>query len=202
MNREEAELARLLQLARQADLPDAARLARVRARFLPPSAASVSQPSAAAGAKLGVLGAKIFAGMAAVGLAVWAYQPHGPVAPPARITPPPPAVMPAAPTPAALPAAAASTEPAIEPAEPAPAPPPEPRRVRKRAKQQPAAVPAPTLSEQAAMLQMATLAMRAGQLERASETLAEFARRYPDSQLTPDRVKLEQRLQQLRSPQQ
>jgi hypothetical protein len=201
MNREEAELARLLRLAREADLPDAERLARVRARVLSPSAAggSPAQELPVSGAKLGALGAKIVAGLAAVGLAVWAYEPPAQPAVPAPVheTLPPPAV-------AELPLAGAGVEPvSVEVSEPAPAPAqakPERRPLRRRAKQVQEPAPAPaTLAEQAAMLQMAAVALRAGQLDRAGESLAEFARRHPDSQLTPDRIKLEQRLQQLRA---
>jgi hypothetical protein len=215
VSREDTELARLLRLARQADLPDPARLARVRARVLPPPTPPVdggSPPSAtgpasgaAPAAGTSFLGAKIAVGLATASLVIWSYVDL------TRSTPAP------APAPAHLQPPAATLEPSIPPvtggtagampseAAPAETPSRVPNESSKRAqprapsrrKAEPLPVAKSTLAEEAALLQLTAVALRAGQLERARTTLEDFARRYPDSQLSADRLKLERRLEQM-----
>ncbi|HKP56351.1 MAG TPA: tetratricopeptide repeat protein [Polyangiales bacterium] len=199
MSREEAELDRLVRLARQADLPDAARLARVRARFLPPTAAPAPTPTGAGATGKGILGAKIVVGLAAVGLGVWSYvdlmrpTPEVPIVVPApQSTEPPPPSAPPPPEPQPTSAGAQ--------AEPAPLEAPVETTIKPRAKKPRAepvtAVPASTLAQEAALLQLVAVQLRAGQVERARDTLAEFTRRYPESALNADRERLERRLAQ------
>lgn len=191
MTQEDADLGRLLQLARQADLPDAARLARVRTRALPPTAAvtSVAQPAAVKG----LLGAKIIVGLAALGLGVWAYADlANPAQKPLieRAAPPPMAAEMSAPQ-----VPAPSDEPRSAPARvEAPQPKPQQQPQPKRARPKPAPVAQSTLAQETALLQLAMLELRAGRLERARASLAQFARTYPDSALNADRERLEQRI--------
>jgi hypothetical protein len=216
MSQEDAELARLLRLARQADLPDAARLARVRARVLPPTAAVTTPSAEAAGVPattsktVGVLGSKVILGLAAASLIVWSYRE---LAPPASPSPAPVATPVVSDVPN-------ESEVRGEPRETETARPLDTagasadkreeksvqqrdrtlKRAAPRVRERVSAVPVPAsdLAEETAMLQMASVAVRAGQLDQAKATLAEFARRFPNSQLTADRLKLEHRLALLR----
>lgn len=192
MSREDAELARLVRLARQADLPDAARLARVRAKIMTPTAAPAPASNAPLAAGKGILGAKIVAGLAAVGLGVWSYTDLTRAVPEATV----PTVAPAS-----QPAEAPEPERASASALPDLSEPQTPREAAikprsKRPRSTLASEPSGTLAQETALLQLAAIELRAGQLDRARATLAEFVRRYPNASLQADRERLERRLAQ------
>ncbi|HKU37073.1 MAG TPA: tetratricopeptide repeat protein, partial [Polyangiales bacterium] len=166
-------------------------------KFLPPAAAASPASNAPAAAAKGLLGAKIVVGLAAVGLGVWSYVDLARPAPEPAV----PMVVPA-PQPAPVEAPPARPEPAPAGASAPPAPvqlrAPREAKAKRAKKPQPAppASPYSTLAQETALLQLAAVELRAGQLDRARATLAEFARRFPDSPLNADRERLERRLMQ------
>ena len=214
MTPDDDELARLLSSARQADLPDRARLARIKSQLLPGGLAGVPEPSATQLAAKSALSLKVAAGLSLVVVAAVTYlqvqRPPPPAAhapaPQTQVTPPPPSAAAPELPPVPHTSDAGQMRPALEHAgAPAAAPAPAPTRVRRRPPVQPAQPtqpaqpaqrePAPkpvvsTLSEETALLRMATLAAHAGRLTEAREALARFDRTFPNSQLKSERDRL------------
>jgi hypothetical protein len=210
MTRDDSEIARLLAAARQADLPDAQRLARVRARLPQPSAAGGQSSHSSSSASAAVRGAalKIGATMLVLAGGVFAYRQvsvprpvepssverHAPVlSQPSLLVEPDASVSIAAPEPT--------------PRELTPAPTAVPRAKRKPKPRmsietpvaEPAkpASPVSTLSEESSLLRLVTLAARACRLDEAQAGLAQFAQRYPHSQLNAERERLSVSIQEL-----
>jgi hypothetical protein len=210
MTRDDSEIARLLAAARQADLPDAQRLARVRARLPQPSAAGGQSPQSSSNASVALRGAalKVGATMLVLAAGVFAYrqvsmpgaiEPSGVERHAPDVSQPSPSMEPDASV------AIASPEPT--PPEPTPAPTavsrakrkPKPRRPVEPRTDEPAkpASPVSTLSEESSLLRLVTLAARACRLDEAEAGLAQFAQRYPDSQLNAERERLSLSIQEL-----
>jgi hypothetical protein len=213
------ELQRLLASAREADLPDEARLLRVQdelfARLAPLGTEAAASAKTAVAAKTvatgaGGLAVKAVGLVSALGLAVWSVQ-HlsqrdakeaSPVAPPvaapapaAPATPFPPALevagaaAPLPPTAAGAPALDARSVP-----EPAPAPTRRARAqkrsaVRERSRAAPDERPNDFAGE-LSLLQRALQAQRSGRIDEARALVAEHARRYPSGALRTERERL------------
>lgn len=200
MSPDDAELARLLERARAADRPAPERLARVRDRLLPPSAANGGghepRPSPSWGASSAAWG-KVMIGLAVVGLGVGLGLRWNAPRPPARVVEAPRVVAPEAPPKAAEPELAA---PALTAEPPAPAPPRATahKRIVRKPQVEPQAEPAvsapDTLREQTSLLRMAALSLRAGRIAEARASLEAFQARFPNSQLNAERERLLQRV--------
>jgi len=208
------ELQRLTELARQADLPSAERLARVRARLnVPPPAAgggggggSAPGSKALASKLVGQLGATkaLWISAAALGAVSLALvgQPQLKVAPeaPVSIAPlenhPQPAGQAPEPPAATLPELQVPPDSRVTSAQ---APPRvQPSHGTRRTATAPVRKPAPlanSFAEEVALLQVAIDAMHAGELAEAKSALGQHAQRFPTSQLAPERTRLLEQLQ-------
>jgi hypothetical protein len=204
MTQDDSEIARLLAAARQADLPDAARLARVRARLPQPAAAAGHSPQSSSSTSVALRGlaVKVGTAMLVLGAGVFVYRQ---VSVPGAVAPSSVEQQPAAPS-QVLPIAEADASVASAPPDstpPEPTPPLQPRAAappkRKPKKQTPVAMPpeqvkpalpVSTLNEESSLLRLVTLAARACRLDEAQARLAQFGERYPNSQLNAERERL------------
>jgi hypothetical protein len=211
MTQDDSEIAHLLAAARQADLPDAARLARVRARLPQPVAATGQSPQSSSSASVALRGiaVKVSAAMLVVGAGVFVYRQ---VSVPRAVEPASVERRPAAPSqpvPIAEPDASVAIVPP-EPALPEITLPPQPsaatpakRTPRKRTpiaappEQAKSALPVSTLNEESSLLRLVTLAARACRLDEAQARLAQFTERYPNSQLNAERERLSASIREL-----
>lgn len=199
MSLDDDELARLLASARRADLPDPARLTRIKSRLLPDAGASAPHASAtriAAKSALALkVGARVVLATVLLGVVTF-WQLH------ARHAVEPQRALPASTPAPADPPPSAAPEPALtEPVQGPVAEPPAPASSKPKPRSRPAArpvtapdsktqAPASTLQEEAALLRTASLAARAGHLAEARSALERFDRTYPNSQLKSERDRL------------
>ena len=204
MTQDDSEIARILAAARQADLPDAARLARVRARLPQPAAATGQGPQSSSSASVALRGLAVKVGASILVLGAGAFVYRQVFVPPA-VEPSSVERQPAEKS-RPLPIAEADASVAIAPPEPTPpepSPPPQPsvaapakRTPKKRMpiaappEQAKPALPASTLNEESSLLRLVTLAARACRLDEAQARLAQFAEHYPNSQLNAERERL------------
>jgi len=194
------ELQRLVESARAADLPDDARLKRVREQLLerlgpvgPETASNTLLSTKPAASGLGAIAVKTGAVLSALALTVWAAQyalqrdaddrPAAPMAPvePVMQAPEPSseAVVPNAPTP-----------PPAAPVAPSGA-----RTAKRRRDTSHDAVDDPadgarSFAEEVSLLQRVITAQQAGRRSEARALIAEHRRRYPAGQLRAERERL------------
>jgi hypothetical protein len=193
------ELQRLVESARAADLPDDARVKRVREQLLerlgpvgPETASNALLSTKTAATGFGAIAVKTVAVLSALALTVWAAQyvlqrdpsdpPVAPTAPePVTHAPEPPSetIVPSVPAP-----------PPAAPIAPSGAMTAKRRRDSGHTTVDEPADRARSFAEEVSLLQRVITAQHAGQSSEARALIAEHRRRYPDGQLRAERERL------------